>query len=68
MSKKSGAKKLLAVGVIGGIIAILVAVWKASKPIEDPWENEAPKPEVHLPVKEREVTVEEVRDILTEDQ
>ncbi|GAA1405522.1 hypothetical protein AUR04nite_15450 [Glutamicibacter uratoxydans] len=68
MSKKSGAKKLLAVGLIGGIIAILVAVWKASKPIEDPWENEAPNPEAHLPVEEREVSVEEVRKILSDEQ
>ncbi|GGL96855.1 hypothetical protein [Glutamicibacter protophormiae] len=68
MSKKSSAGKLLAVGLIVGLVALLVAAWKASKPVEDPWENEPSSAEPQQPVSSREATVEEVREILSEDQ
>lgn len=68
MKNKNGTKKLLAVGLIGAFIAMLVAVWKASKPIEDPWENETSSvPEYH-PVNSREASVEELRETLNQDK
>lgn len=68
MSKKSNAGKLLAVGLIAGLVALLVTAWKASKPVEDPWENEPASAEPQQPVASREATVDEVREILSEDQ
>lgn len=68
MSKKSKAGKLLAVGLIAGLIAALVAIWKASKPIEDPWENEPVPAQPHHPVESREASVEEIREILKDDK
>jgi len=68
MSKKSKAGKVLAVGLIAGIFALLVAVWKASKPVEDPWENEATATQPQQPVTSREASVEEIREIIEDDK
>ena len=64
MAKASGAKKLLIVTIFGALAATLVALWKASKPVEDPWENPAPQPQTQHPVPEREVSIDEVREAL----
>ncbi|MGQ3382886.1 hypothetical protein [Glutamicibacter sp. TV12E] len=68
MSKKSKVGKVLAVGFIAGIVALLVAVWKASKPIEDPWENEPAPAQPQQPVESREASVEEIREIIEDDK
>lgn len=68
MSKKSKVGKVLAVGLIAGIVALLVAVWKASKPVEDPWENEATPAQPQQPVATREASVEEIREIIEDDK
>ncbi|ALG27557.1 MULTISPECIES: hypothetical protein [Glutamicibacter] len=68
MSKKSKVGKVLAVGLIAGIVALLVAVWKASKPIEDPWENEPAPAQPQQPVESREASVEEIREIIEDDK
>lgn len=68
MSKKSKVGKVLAVGLIAGIVALLVAVWKASKPIEDPWENEPTPTQPQQPVESREASVEEIREIIEDDK
>lgn len=68
MSKKSKAGKVLAVGLIAGLVAVVVAVWKASKPIEDPWENEPVSAQPQQPVESREARVEEVREIIEDDK
>ena len=68
MSKKSKVGKVLAVGLIAGVVAILVAVWKASKPIEDPWENEPTTALPQQPIDSREASVEEIREILEDDK
>lgn len=68
MSKKSKAGKVLAVGLIAGVVAVLVAVWKASKPIEDPWENEPAAAQPHQPLDAREASVDEIREIIEDDK
>jgi len=68
MSKKSKVGKVLAVGLIAGIVALLVAVWKASKPIEDPWEIEPAPAQPQQPVESREASVEEIREIIEDDK
>ncbi|WP_159610559.1 hypothetical protein [Glutamicibacter sp. JC586] len=68
MSKKSKVGKVLAVGLIAGVVAILVAMWKASKPIEDPWENEPGVATPQEPLDSREASVEEIREIIEDDK
>lgn len=67
MSKKSTAGKIIVFGVFAGLVTVLVAMWKASKPIDDPWEHAPKVAEVQEPIQSREATVEEIRDLVTED-
>ncbi|MGP9488372.1 hypothetical protein CQ017_13045 [Arthrobacter sp. MYb224] len=67
MSKKSAAGKLLAFGVFVGLVALGVAMWKASRPVEDPWENEPKIAEPQQPVESREANVAEVQNLISED-
>lgn len=65
--KKCGFTKILTIGLIAAAIAALVAAWKASNPIDDPWKLPAPKPETHDPINNaKPATVEEVRDLASE--
>jgi hypothetical protein len=66
MSKKSAAGKFLAFGVFVGIVALIVAMWKASRPVEDPWENEPRISEPQQPVESREADIAEVRTLIEE--
>lgn len=66
MSKKSAAGKILAFGVFVGLIALVVAMWKASRPVEDPWDNEPTLSEPQQPVESREADIDEVRALIGE--
>lgn len=66
MSKKSSAGKVLALGVFIGFVALVVAMWKASRPVEDPWENEPILSEPQQPVESRDADIAEVRAVISE--
>lgn len=65
--KKCGFTKILLVGVVAAAIAALVAAWRASSPVQDPWKLPAPEPTTHDPVATAEpATVEEIQNLTEE--
>ncbi|MCW4466644.1 hypothetical protein OK351_14205 [Glutamicibacter sp. MNS18] len=65
--KKCGFTKFLIVGLIAAAVAALVAAWKASNPIDDPWTLPTPKATTHDPVGEaKTASVDEIRDLASE--
>lgn len=65
--KKFGFGKFMMIGVLAAAVAALVAVWKASKPIEDPWRMPAPSTEPQSPVaKSTEAETEDIRKLASE--
>ncbi|WP_431710732.1 hypothetical protein [Glutamicibacter uratoxydans] len=65
--KKCTFGKFLLVGLIAAAVAAVVAAWKASNPIDDPWTLPAPKPTTLDPVNApKPATVDEVKNLAKE--
>lgn len=65
--KKCSFTKFLVVGLVAAAVAALVAAWKASNPIDDPWKLPAPKATTHEPVAEaKPASAEQIRDLASE--
>ncbi|MHC6174984.1 hypothetical protein [Glutamicibacter sp. X7] len=65
---KSTGGKFLLIAAIAGVVAVLVALWKASKPVPDPWSSESPQPDTIEPVSSREASVDEIRELARDEE
>lgn len=65
--KKRGSSKVLIVGLVAAVVAVLIAAWKASKPIEDPWHLPAPGTAPQPPTTSN-VDADDIRELAREDE
>ena len=65
--KKSGFGKFLLLGALAGLAALVVAAWKASTPVEDPWQNVPADPELQRPLASRDAQIDEVRKAVSDE-